>query len=115
MHAVTRPRALTVVIVLLAVGNIVGLNLAVTQPEALLEPYPRLAAVWPLYLACPIISLVALAALWQQRRWGLVLAIAMSVVVFSVELYACGLAPHVARVPVAVVLLVAAARRAQLR
>ncbi len=95
---------------LLALANVYGIWLGTTHRSELVETYPRLAAVWPAYLACPVVSLVALAAVWRMRRWGVWLALFAGAVVMGIELYACGPAPHTLRVPVAMMLLLFAVR-----
>ena len=54
-----------------------------------------------LYLACPVAGLVASAGVLRWKRWGLYVVVAMSVVVFVIELYALGFGIHLARLPVA--------------
>lgn len=102
----------TVLVLLLAAANVFGIWLGLTHRTQLVAESPRLSTVWPLYLACPFITLGALAALWCGKRWGLWLGLVVAGLVLSIEVYASGLAPHVFRVPIAALLLVLAARSA---
>lgn len=93
------------VVLLLAAANVFGLYLGLTQRAMVLGMCARLEDVWSVYLASPIVTLIGLAALWGHRRWGAWLSIGMGVAVLALELYGCGLAPHVMRVPLAMALL----------
>ena len=105
-----RPWFLAAVLVLLAVANVYGLALGLTRHADLVAQYPRLADVWGLYLATPILALVAIGALWRWRRWGFWLAVGVATVVVGLELYGCGPSPHTLRVPASIVLLSLAVR-----
>lgn len=101
---------LRVTLGLLFLANLFGLVLGLTRKAELLTLLPGLEPVWPLYLACPVLSLVALGAMWQWRRWGLWLALAVGVMVLAIEVGTGGWAPHVFRVPIAMALLAFAAK-----
>lgn len=102
--------AFRVVLSLLAAANVYGLVLGLTRHQEMVAQWPRLAGLWPVYLSCPLVTLIALAALWARRRWGFWLAVGVAAAVFGIELYACGPAPHIFRVPVATALLALATR-----
>lgn len=102
-----KPRAvvLRLLLCVLALANAYGLFLGLTRRPELTALFPRLDSLWPVYLACPVMTLVALAAIWLWRKWGVWLAVSTGFLVLAIELYACGPAPHVFRVPVAIALL----------
>ena len=100
----------TAVVILLAAANVYGFVLGVTRRSDLVSQCPRLETLWSLYLSCPVASLVAFGALWFRRKWGFWLAVVLAAIVFGIELYSCGPAPHIFRVPVATLLLIAAVR-----
>jgi uncharacterized membrane protein (DUF2068 family) len=102
--------AFRVVLSLLAAANCYGFVLGLTRHQELVAQWPRLASLWPVYVSCPVVTLIALGALWARRRWGFWLAIGVAAAVFGIELYACGPSPHIFRVPVATALLVLAIR-----
>ncbi|MCC6245031.1 MAG: hypothetical protein IT353_19465 [Gemmatimonadaceae bacterium] len=104
----TRHHVLRLVILLLAAANIFGLYLGLTQRAMLFSMCTRLSDVWPIYLASPVATLLGLGGLWNQRRWGAWLCIGMAMVVLGLELYGCGPAAHVMRIPVALAVLTAA-------
>ena len=105
LPVMTRHHALRLVILLLAAANIVGLYLGLTQRAMLISMCLRLSDVWPIYLASPVATLLGLGGLWSQRRWGAWLCIGMGIVVLGLELYGCGPAAHVMRIPLALAVL----------
>lgn len=110
IHGRDRPLFFVLVLTLLALGNGFGAYVGWTRKAELLAQFPRLEPLWWVYFACPVLSLVGLLALWNFSKWGYELLLALAVVVLAIELYAMGPAPHLARVPIATVLLVAAVR-----
>ncbi len=102
----TRQTGLRAVVLLLAAANIFGFYLGATQREMLVGMCSGLADVWPVYSASPLVALIGLAGLWFHRVWGVWLTLGMGIVVLALELYGCGPAPHVARIPVAIALVV---------
>lgn len=108
----SKPRSLVLrlLVCVLALANAYGLFLGLTRRAELTALFPRLDSLWPVYLACPVMTLVALAAIWRWRAWGVWLAISTGILVMAIELFACGPAPHVIRVPVAIALLAIAVR-----
>lgn len=107
-----KPRALLLRLLLcvLALANAYGLFLGLTRRPELTALFPRLDLLWPVYLSCPVVTLLALAAIWLWRKWGVWLAVSTGILVMAIELFACGPAPHVFRVPVAIALLAIAVR-----
>lgn len=93
---------------LLAAANVFGLWLGVTQRAALIGQWPRLEALWPFYLACPMASLGGLWALWLRQKTGFWICLGVAVLACGIELHACGPALHTLRIPVATLLLAAA-------
>jgi uncharacterized membrane protein (DUF2068 family) len=93
------------VIVLLAAANIFGFYLGATQRDMLVGMCAGLADVWQVYRVTPLVTLIGLAGMWFNRAWGVWLTLGVGVVVLGLELYGCGPAPHVARVPVAMALV----------
>lgn len=97
-----RPVGLVVILALLAVGNLYGLTWGLTRAAALQGAYPRLAPpLWYLYLLCPVAGLASIVAVFRWRRWGLHALVALSILVFLIETYALGFGLHLARIPVA--------------
>jgi hypothetical protein len=100
-----RPAFLTGVMLLLAIGNVAGLSTALLSPETFQTPYPRLIQVWPMYLLCPVVTLVGLWGVWRWERWGVWLVAAMALVALVIEAWTMGPTIKLARVPVACALL----------
>jgi hypothetical protein len=93
--------AYRVVVALLFVANGFGVFLALARREELLAQYPGIDAWWPIYAACPFVSLAALVLAWRKRRIGVLVALAVGVLVLGIELRVSGFAIHVARLPIA--------------
>jgi hypothetical protein len=103
--------ALSSLLILLSVGSVFGFWKSFTGREELFALYPRLRPLWFPYLCIAPVNILSAVALWRWRRWGLWLACVLAAVAMAIELHAMGPAPHVFRVPVALVLLVWLARR----
>lgn len=105
-----RVLALRAVLLLLALANAYGLWLGLTHRAELVGRYPGLVPWWPVYLACPVVSLVSLAAIAMRRRWGFWLALAVGLVVLAIEGSVAESKLHLVRVPVAMLVLTLAVR-----
>ncbi|MCC7172405.1 MAG: hypothetical protein IT459_18305 [Planctomycetes bacterium] len=92
-------------VALLMAGNALGVFLAIARRDRLIAEFPGLERWWPVYAACPFLSLVALGLAWRLLRVGVVSALVLGCVVLGIELIAAGLVTHVARIPIAIALL----------
>ena len=96
---------LRIVVVLLIAANCYGIVLGITRKPEILAQYPKLAEPWPVYLASPFITIISLIGILRWKMWGVWLAFMVGFLVFGIELFACGPAPHIFRVPVAITLM----------
>lgn len=95
---------------ILLVGNLFGLWLGIWHKPELLLRSPKLEPIWAIYFACPLLSIIAIFAMWRWRKWGLWCAILVGLVVFGIESYSNPFALHTFRVPLAMTLLLLSAR-----
>lgn len=96
---------LRIVVVLLIAANCYGIVLGITRKPEILAHYPGLAEPWPVYFVSPFITIISLVGILRWKMWGVWLAFMMGFLVFGIELYACGPAPHIFRVPAAITLM----------
>lgn len=82
-----RPKPLLVYLVLATLGAAVGMFKGLTMREEMIAQYPRLAPpVFWIYFATLPLQLLAIAGLWQLRRWAVHLSLALAVAVIAIDL-----------------------------
>ncbi len=108
-----RPVALSVLLVLLALGNVAGIYKTTALAEATAVQFPRLStALVRALVIVPIAYLVTLPWLWRLRPWAYRLQLALGVAVVALDLWAGNLV-HGATAAVATGLLVLLLGRAR--
>ena len=87
MSTPKRTAGLTVIIILLALANIAGIGKLLWNKTAFLEAYSHLPAAWYYWLlAIPLLSLVSLLAVWFGKKWGILLAAVLFLVVLYLDI-----------------------------
>lgn len=101
-----RPVALSVLLVLLALGNLAGLWKTTAGAEATAAQFPRLSAgLVRALVVVPVVFLLTLPALWRLRPWAYRLNVAIGLAVVALDLWA-GNTAHAATAATATLLMV---------
>lgn len=83
-----RPVALTVLLVLLALGNVAGIWKATAGAEVFAAQFPKLSVnAARALVAVPMAFLLTLPWLWRMRTWAYVLQVALAAGVVALDLW----------------------------
>lgn len=86
-------------------ATVFGIAAFVTQRAAVIAAHPGLAGAWLFYVGLGVASLLALIAMLARRRHALPALALVSVVVFVFEALQIGWGLHLARIPIALILV----------
>lgn len=79
---------LKIMVLLLLAGNLLGIYKGLFLKESLADTYAKIPLSFREFLILiPILSIIALIAIWQNKRWGFYLITGITVLVLFIDIY----------------------------